>query len=71
VGRAKNFGVYFAFPEDGEAGALGVVVEAGEVDKGLFPVGIGGRIDVLDEIATGANENDGSSLRNGRLAGHV
>ena len=71
VGRAKNFGIDFALPEDREAGALGVVVQAGEVDQGLLPVGIGGRIDVLDEIATGANENDGSSLRKRKVAGTV
>jgi hypothetical protein len=64
----QNHGVHFPFPENGEALALGVIFQAGEVNARLFPTGFTSGVDVFQQISTTAYLNDVSGLWQDRLA---
>ncbi len=61
--RFEDARIDLAFPEDGEPLTLRVIVEAGEIDEGLFPGGVGGRLDALDEIPPGPHLHNRARLR--------
>jgi hypothetical protein len=58
VGLLENLRINLSFPEDREALALRVVLQAGKLDERLFPRWLVSRFDGFHQIAAAANLYD-------------
>ena len=54
----QDLGVSLAFPEDGEALALSVILQAGKINERLFPKGFTSGFDSFYQISATANLYD-------------
>jgi hypothetical protein len=57
-GLLKDLGVDFAFPEDGKALSLRVILQAGKVNERLFPNGLTSGFNAFYQIPVTANLDD-------------
>jgi hypothetical protein len=58
VGLPENLRIDLPFPEDREALALRVILQAREINERLFPGGLVSRFDGFNQIAATANLYD-------------